>query len=58
MTGENTVSAFPEAAVALLGKAWAVATAHAFPRPLVRSSYMADQVNANALNEAARRTLC
>jgi lipoic acid synthetase len=29
-----------------------------FSGPLVRSSYMADQVNANALNEAARRTLC
>jgi lipoic acid synthetase len=29
-----------------------------FSGPLVRSSYMADQVNASALNEAARRTLC
>ena len=29
-----------------------------FSGPLVRSSYMADEVNANALNEAARRTLC
>jgi lipoic acid synthetase len=29
-----------------------------FSGPLVRSSYMADEVNAGALREAARRSLC